>query len=134
MCCCLKTKRRKRGTAVFTCVSRSCGLVRQQVCPGPSAAPEPADGTQTPGTADLPSPVGACAAEPATAPPRGFSERSVRRAAPLPRSRAPGTDRGSRSDLELDDGVGPWMSGVLEGLVWELGGLALWFYLQTKRE
>lgn len=117
----------------FTCVSLSCDLVCQVSVPNPGAAPEPAGGIQTPGTDGPLSPDAACVAAPTTSPPHCSSERSSRTGGP-PRRRAPCRCCGLRLDQGRDDVIVPLKSGVLAGLVWELEGRALWFYLWREKD
>lgn len=114
-------------------MSLSCGLVRQLAGPSPGAAPEPAGGIQTPGTDDPLSPAAACVAAPTTSPPHWSSEQSLTPGAPSLQRRAPGRGRGLRLDRGRDGAIGPWTSGVLAELVWELEGRALWFYLRREK-
>lgn len=99
--------------------------------PSLGAAPEPAGGIQRPGTDDPLSPASAFVAELPNAPPRWFSEPSLRQRAPGPQPQAPHRGHGLRLDQRQDDVIGPLMSGLLVGLVWELEEGVLWFYLHT---
>lgn len=101
--------------------------------PSPGAAPEPAGGIQTPGTVDPLSPASACVAALTTSPPHCSSERALRPTGPSLHRWAPCRVRGLKLDQGLDDGIGPLKSGVLVGLVWELEGQALWFYLWSEK-
>ena len=117
----------------LTCVSLSCDRLRQLAGPSPSAAPEPADGIQTPGTDDPLSLAAAYVVLPTTSPPHWASEQSSRPGAPSPQCWAPCRDCGLRLNQGRDDVIEPLKSVVLVGLVLELEGQALWFYLQREK-